>query len=181
MTELPNTPPALVPANWLPEHVGSFMAVQPDGYATVEELLRRSWTGLVVDSDVFGIAQLRQQHAAILNQQLLTLCAALDLQGRRFVPDQKAGDLAAGIHPSELYPFFTGETPPLALPRVALVAGPDAFKVLQTLTQWVEGVLAFKLTVNSLEEAREAGQWLSAGWKVAASQELTVWARRLLA
>lgn len=173
-----------IPEGWLPDSPGSFLCANYQlgvvrGVA-IEELLGLGWKGIVIDPRPHMIEGLRSSSLgqSYGGSALLTLCAAIDLQARRIVP--AGGDLAAGIHPNELYPLFVGAEPPLPQPRVALVGGSDALNVLKVLNEWVEGIAAFELAVESQEEAKEAGAWLGAGWRISQVKELTVWARKLL-
>lgn len=151
---------------------GSFISVT-SAHLAPGGLLDRGWRGILIDPDPTLVGFVRRGAP----DTFLAICAAIDLQARRLVNNN--GQIAAGLHPNELFQLWTGAPPPLPSPRIMFIAGENAGRVLQTFTQWVE-LDAFALTVNNLDEAKEAGNWLSAGWKVLGSEGLTVVAKRFV-
>lgn len=110
--------------------------------------------------------------------RVLPISAYLDLKGRPLVViEENPPRILAGLHPSELYEWFVDPNPAVPTPRVLLVGGDDALERIKTLTEWAR-YNALQLTVSDNDEAQRALEWLNAGWRIVAADQLTVWAVR---
>ena len=150
------------------------------------------WRGVYIDPAPDAIAQIAGQ-----GLHGIVLCAALSGEARKAQPTSWTPDaptsqvgvtvrapgiipiLSAAIHPSELFELWDPTTPVLPEPRFASVdVGPGTFTLLELLVAWVK-VDLLRVTVPTDDEAASVGRWLGAGWRVLATEGLTLVAQRL--
>jgi hypothetical protein len=159
---------------------GSVIAAFGEFIPDVSPLLNGNWRVLYISPSPCAICELRGRHMEHLGSNMVTLTAAVDPQARKYV--QNGNDLAAGIHPNELFALFAEPNPPLPGPRILLLdasAADDGPAVLSLFAQWVR-LDAFAISVRTSEQAHEVGNWLSGGWRVVKTEELTLWATRFV-